>query len=202
MTAQVGSYPPNAFGLYDMHGNVWEWCSDWYGNSYYSKAETIDPKGPMSGKGHIIRGGSYKNDPAELRSASRKAKMCGADKKYLGFRVVLEIPDSNDVEGCYKFLSSIKTSLSNSMNVQTNTTKIFAPIEHELVYDEKTKTGRISVKGRGLEARQWMIKKIGEICTSKNILIQDGTKPEPGYFRILDEKLQDGKYTIEFEAIR
>jgi len=76
------------------------------------------------------------------------------------------------------------------------------PIEHELVYDEKTQRGHISVKGKGLEARPWMMKKIGEVCSSKNVVIQDGTQPEPGYFRVLDEKLKDGKYTIEFEAIR
>ena len=202
MTTQVGSYPSNAFGLYDMHGNVWEWCSDWYSNSYYQKAETIDPKGPVSGSGHIIRGGSYKNNPVQLRSASRKAKMCGADKKYLGFRVILEIPDSNDIKMSYNFSSLIKKIESNSIQAQTTSPKMFVPIEHELVYDEKTKIGHISIKGRGLEARPWMMKKIGEICTSKNIIIQDGTRPEPGYFRVLDEKLQDGKFTIEFEAIR
>ncbi|MDD5135450.1 MAG: formylglycine-generating enzyme family protein, partial [Phycisphaerae bacterium] len=95
MTTAVGSYRPNAFGLYDMHGNVWEWCSDRYDNKYYDNGDMVDPKGPSGGKRHIIRGGSWKDDPALLRSADRKAWMSGADRKNLGFRVVLELPESN-----------------------------------------------------------------------------------------------------------
>jgi hypothetical protein len=73
---------------------------------------------------------------------------------------------------------------------------------NELVYDEKTKKGYITVVGKGFEARDWMLKKIEEVCTSKNIVIEAGTEPEPGFFRVLSEKLQDGKYTIEFQAVR
>ncbi|MBN1788829.1 MAG: formylglycine-generating enzyme family protein [Sedimentisphaerales bacterium] len=192
MTTQVGNYPPNAFGLYDMHGNVAEWCSDWYDKEYYKRSETINPKGPVNKKGHVIRGGSYKNKPEDIRSASRKGKMCGADKKYLGFRVVLEIPENG----------TINFSPPTIDATQIAPVRTFTPIKHELVYDEKSKTGHISITGRGLEARPWMMKKIGEICSSKNIVIQEGKQPEPGYFRVLDEKLQDGTYTIEFEAIR
>ena len=209
MTTAAGSYPPNAFGLYDMHGNVWEWCSDRYGSNYYSHGDMIDPKGQSDGKKYVIRGGSWKDAPSELRSANRNARRRGADKKHLGFRVILEIPDSDSIG----FFPSIENPNVNSTQVQTDTKsekseshniqpKVFVPIEHELVYDEKTKKGYISVKGKGLEARPWMMKKIGEICSSKNIVMQEGTKPEPGYFRVLDEKLQEGKYTIEFEAIR
>ena len=54
----VASFAPNAFGLSDMHGNVWEWCSDWYDRDYFSKGQGIDPQGPSSGTSRVLRGGS------------------------------------------------------------------------------------------------------------------------------------------------
>ena len=75
----------------------------------------------------------------------------------------------------------------------------YVPVEHELVYDDSTRKGSISVQGKGLEARPWMLEKVGEIASSKNIRIQVGTSPKGGYYRVLDEKIQDGKYTIDFE---
>ncbi len=76
------------------------------------------------------------------------------------------------------------------------------PIEFE--YDAKTKTGYISVKGKGPEARPWMLKQIEQICASKNIVIQEGTtsESEPARFRVLDESFMDGKFTIKFELVR
>ena len=65
----VGSYKPNAFGLYDMHGNVWEFCSDWYGA--YSAGKSIDPMGVNNGRDHVLRGGSYFVDGLLLRSSTR-----------------------------------------------------------------------------------------------------------------------------------
>jgi hypothetical protein len=78
--------------------------------------------------------------------------------------------------------------------------KVSEPIEFE--YDAETKTGYISVKGKGPEARAWMLRQIEEICTSKNIIIQKGTTSEPAHFRILDETFLDGKFTIKFEVVR
>lgn len=67
----VGSYKPNAFGLYDMHGNVYEFCNDFY--SLYTKTQAIDPLGPASGEAHVLRSGSFANLRAASRSSFRTA---------------------------------------------------------------------------------------------------------------------------------
>lgn len=56
---RVGGYPPNALGLHDMRGNVWEWCADWFDRSYYSRSPQIDPQGPANGYLKVVRGGDW-----------------------------------------------------------------------------------------------------------------------------------------------
>jgi uncharacterized protein (TIGR02996 family) len=88
----VGEYPPNAFGLCDMHGNVWEWCADWFETNYYSRSPTIDPRGPDGPEpstSHVLRGGSWRNDGLYLRSAHRG---WSTPDERIGFRVVLNHP--------------------------------------------------------------------------------------------------------------
>ena len=86
-TAPVGSFRPNAFGLYDMHGNACEWCADWYAAKYYATSPAEDPTGPDSGNGHVLRGGSWCNWPLDARSAARHWSTADGRANFTGFRV-------------------------------------------------------------------------------------------------------------------
>jgi formylglycine-generating enzyme required for sulfatase activity len=88
-TTDVGSFPPNAFGLYDMHGNVWEWCQDWHNSKYYANSPSENPRGPEKGTERVVRGGSWEDDARFCRAASRRyAGGPGARFYDLGFRLV------------------------------------------------------------------------------------------------------------------
>jgi formylglycine-generating enzyme required for sulfatase activity len=86
-TEPVGSYAPNAWGLYDMHGNVWEWCSDWYGN--YSAGAQTNPKGPSSGSYRVLRGGCWYIHGRFCRSARRFDRDPSFRLDVIGFRLVV-----------------------------------------------------------------------------------------------------------------
>jgi formylglycine-generating enzyme required for sulfatase activity len=88
---QVGIKKPNAFGLYDMHGNVAEWCHDYFKEDYYKQSPAQDPPGPTSGSSRVLRGGSWFNFTRHARSADRDRNDADNRNYGSGFRLVREL---------------------------------------------------------------------------------------------------------------
>jgi formylglycine-generating enzyme len=84
-TTPVGNFSANAWGLYDMHGNVFQWCQDWYGD--YPQKDVVDPQGPEKGDFRVLRGGSWNNNPVDCRSAFRDGLVPGYRNYDCGLRV-------------------------------------------------------------------------------------------------------------------
>ena len=96
-TTAVQSYPPNRLGLYDMGGNVYEWCQDWYGYNYYEVSlQTPDsPKGPLQGVYRVLRGGCWKSLKDDLRCSHRHRNNPGVVNRTYGFRCAADVKEDN-----------------------------------------------------------------------------------------------------------
>jgi formylglycine-generating enzyme required for sulfatase activity len=91
-TAPVGQFAPNAFGLHDLHGNVWEWTADWHDDAYYARSPEADPQGPADGGVKVRRGGSWHTWPLYARCAYRNWNSPDTRYTLVGIRLVMELP--------------------------------------------------------------------------------------------------------------
>jgi len=89
ITHDVGSKQPNEIGIYDMTGNVWEWCNDMYDNNYYHRSPELSPAGPPSGVNRVVRGGSWYSTWENSRITFRDSERTDYRDIYLGFRIAL-----------------------------------------------------------------------------------------------------------------
>jgi sulfatase modifying factor 1 len=93
-TAPVGAFPPNGLGLYNMAGNSWEWCADWFDRSFHARAGTVNPKGPPTGHARVMRGGSYLCHDSycfRYRTSARSSAPEDSGTGHVGFRIARDI---------------------------------------------------------------------------------------------------------------
>jgi formylglycine-generating enzyme required for sulfatase activity len=87
-----GEMPANAFGLFDMHGNVWEWCQDWFDTGYYEISPLLDPQGPGKGMEHVYRGGALSVNAWRCDAGYRPPYIVNPERDLIGIRLVVELP--------------------------------------------------------------------------------------------------------------
>jgi formylglycine-generating enzyme required for sulfatase activity len=97
-TQPVGKKRPNAWGFHDMHGNIWEWCADWFDPAFYEGASENDPLCATVATEKVFRGGCWALDPQYLRNAVRGGNLPTYKSQYVGLRIVRELTDAEALE--------------------------------------------------------------------------------------------------------
>ena len=140
VTHRVGQKRPNAWGLYDMQGNLNNWCHDWYEKDYYVHSPTDDPGGPVTGSGHVVRGGGWFEFADGCRAAYRRTDSVTATM-HIGFRVAL-VPAEKPV-------GSKITPATESPTVSEQSSAPIAPVNNPV----KPSMAEAAKQGKPVEAK-------------------------------------------------
>ncbi|MCL2246087.1 MAG: SUMF1/EgtB/PvdO family nonheme iron enzyme, partial [Lentimicrobiaceae bacterium] len=135
-THEVGKKIKNELGIYDMSGNVWEWCRDRYSESYYSNSPAVNPKGPDKGSEYVLRGGSWDQNEWACRNAARHKDDPDAYTANYGFRLVLEPPSKLSAKD---FLGHNSNSVASRISLGRNLTFKVNDVEFEMIFVEGEK---------------------------------------------------------------
>jgi len=187
---KVGSFPANRLGLFDMHGNVWEWCSDYFDAAFYAQAPKDDPTGPSNGTLRVLRGGGWNANPNLCRSASRDGNEPTTKRSEYGFRVVCV--DSSRVTSPVVTTTPASPTVLNVASKPRELSEVIATVEPSVVrINTYGRKGSGCGSGFLLDDRGTIITNyhVIERATRATAMFSDGEQtPISGYVYLSKEK--------------
>ncbi len=194
-TTDVGSYPANGFGLHDMHGNVTEWCQDWYDSNYYINAPSNDPSGPLVGTLRSARGGGWGWVITDCRSAVRGGHAPSLQRGDFGFRVALDSWESSDAAAIGK------SAVPDAVPPPSGQTVPSDPQQTTTITDAEVADGWQSLFD-GLTLRGWHATGSGQWRVKDRVIVGSKVGSSQGQGQLIsDSEFGDFAMRLKFKLI-